>query len=125
MELPMKQTLKVLPILFALSFFIPHAAMAYGYPDKIGEKLGNGLANVVTGVAEIPKTIMIVSREKGPAYGATVGFMTGTVHMLGRTLLGALDLVTFMIPTESLVKPDYIWNHFDRETTYNSNWKMR
>jgi putative exosortase-associated protein (TIGR04073 family) len=68
---------------------------------------------------------MIVSREKGPAYGATVGFMTGTVHMLGRTLLGALDLVTFMIPTESLVKPDYIWNHFDRETSYNSNWKMR
>jgi putative exosortase-associated protein (TIGR04073 family) len=125
MELPMKQTLKVLPILFALSFFIPHVAMAYGYPDKIGEKLGNGLANVVTGVAEIPKTIMIVSREKGPGYGATVGFMTGTVNMLGRTLLGALDLVTFMIPTESLVKPDYIWNHFDRETSYNSNWKMR
>jgi len=51
--------------------------------------------------------------------------MTGIVHMLGRTLCGTVDLVTFMIPTKPLVNPDFIWKNFDRETSYNMNWQMR
>jgi putative exosortase-associated protein (TIGR04073 family) len=99
--------------------------MAQNYPSKVGEKLGTGIANVVTGVAEIPKTMIVTSRARGPAYGSTVGFMTGIVHMLGRTLSGAMDLATFMIPTRPLVYPSLIWNNFDRETSYNSGWQMR
>ncbi|MFU8788794.1 MAG: hypothetical protein ACNA7G_07175 [Methylobacter sp.] len=45
--------------------------------------------------------------------------------MLGRTLLGAVDLATFMVPTRPLVSPDYIWNNFDQETRYNMNWQLR
>jgi len=125
MELLMKQMLKVLPILFALSFFIPHVAMARDYPTIVGEKVATGFTNAITGVGEIPKTIMVMSHEKGPVYGATVGFMVGLGHTLGRSLCGALDLATFMIPTESIVKPNYIWDHFDRETSYSSTFKMR
>ena len=121
----MKQMFKSLPILFVLFFFAPYAAMAQGYPAKVGEKLGNGIVNVVTGVVEIPKTVMITSHAKGPAYAATAGFMTGIVQMLGRTLCGAVDLATFMIPTRPLVNPDYIWNNFNRETSYNLTWQLR
>jgi len=81
--------------------------------------------SVVTGVAEIPKTVMITSRAKGPAYAATAGFMTGIVHMMGRTLFGTVDLVTFMIPTRPLVNPDYIWYNFNRETSYDLTWQLR
>jgi putative exosortase-associated protein (TIGR04073 family) len=125
MELRMKKMFKMLLILSALFFATPYAAMADSYPTKVGEKLSNGIVNVVTGVAEIPKTIMVTSRTKDPAYAATAGFMTGMVHMLGRTLFGVMDLVTFMIPTKPLVNPDYIWKNFDTETTYNMNWQMR
>lgn len=121
----MKKISKILLMLFALSFAAPHTAMAQSYPEKVGEKLGNGLANIVTGVAEIPKTVMATSRTHDPAYAATAGFMTGIVNMLGRTLLGAVDLATFMVPTRPLVSPDYIWRNFDQETRYNMNWQLR
>jgi putative exosortase-associated protein (TIGR04073 family) len=112
-------------LIFALLFFTPYLAMANGYPTKIGEKLGIGIANVVTGPMEIPKTMMITTGKRGPGYGMTVGFMTGMVQMLGRTLSGALDLATFMIPTRPIVRPELIWNNFNTETSYNSNWQMR
>jgi putative exosortase-associated protein (TIGR04073 family) len=91
----------------------------------MGEKLGVGIANVATGVAEIPKTMMISTREHGPGYGMTAGFMTGIVHMLGRTLSGALDIATFMIPTQPIVQPDLVWKRTHTETSYNPNWQIR
>lgn len=121
----MKKMFKTLLILSALFFATPYAAMADSYPAKVGEKLGNGIVNAVTGVAEIPKNIIIANRAHDPGYAATAGFMTGIVHMLGRTLCGAVDLATFMIPTKPIVHPDYIWKNFDRETSYNANWQMR
>ena len=30
----------------------------------------------------------------------------------------ALDVVTFLIPTPPTVRPKYIWENFDKETTY-------
>lgn len=120
----MKQLSKML-LALVLLFCTPYLAMAHGYPGKIGEKLGVGIANVVTGPMEIPKTMMITTGTRGPGYGMTVGFMTGIVQMLGRTLSGALDLATFMIPTRSIVKPELIWNNFNTETSYNANWQMR
>jgi hypothetical protein len=53
----MKKTFQALFVLFLLSLTIPGAAMAGQYPDKIVEKLGNGLANAVTGVGELPKRL--------------------------------------------------------------------
>ena len=120
----MTQLLKMVMV-FTILIFIPHLTMAHSYPAKIGEKLGTGIANVATGALEIPKTVTLTSRTQGPAYGLTAGFMTGIVHMLGRTMSGALDLATFMIPTRSIVKPDLVWKNFDKETTYNPNWQMR
>lgn len=120
----MKQTLKTLLILFSLFFLTPYVATASTYPARMGLKLGNGLANAVTGVAEIPKTIMVSNRSHGAAYAASAGFVTGLFNMLGRTLSGALDIATFMIPTKPIVEPDFIWQNFNKETTYRKTWEL-
>ncbi len=112
----------LMPAILCLLFSIN--AQASDYPVKIGEKLGTGVANVVTGVAEIPKTMMVTGHQKGAAYGMTAGFFIGIVHTLGRTLSGALDIVTFLVPTTPVVNPPYIWDDFDKETTY-TKWRMR
>ena len=117
----MKQTLKTLLILFTLFFFTPHAATASTYPARMGLKLGNGIANAVTGVAEIPKTIMVSNRAHGAAYAASAGLMSGLFNMLGRTLSGALDIATFMIPTKPIVQPDFIWRTFQQGNHLQKN----
>lgn len=100
-------------------------ADARNYPATMGEKLGVGLANAVTGITELPKTMALKTRQEGAAYGLTVGFATGLAHVLGRTLCGVFDLATFPVPTEALVRPDLIWKNFDRETTYNFKLRLR
>jgi putative exosortase-associated protein (TIGR04073 family) len=113
---------------FSSKQILPHAAMAKSEPDyldKKGGKLENGIANAVGGFIEIPKTVMIMSRSDGPVYDMTVGLLAGIVYMLGRTVYGAVDMATFMIPTKPLVDPDYIWNDFDRITTYKPNVQMQ
>ena len=121
----MKKILKSLLILSMLILFSPHAVMAENYPAKAGQKLGNGIANVATGVVEIPKTIVIISRSEGIAYGVPAGILMGIMQMVGRTLHGALDVATFMVPTQPLVTPDYIWKDFNKETTYSSGLQLR
>lgn len=125
LELLMKQLLKTMLIVSAFFFAISYDASASSYPARLGAKLGNGIANATTGIVEIPKTIMVTNRAQGPAYAATAGLITGIVHMMGRTLSGAYDLVTFMIPTKPIVTPDYVWENFDKETSYRSTWQLR
>jgi len=111
--------------LAALLAFTSFNASASSFPARMGAKLGNGIANIATGFVEIPKTIMVTNRTDGPAYAATAGFMTGMVHMVGRTLCGAYDLATFIIPTRPIVNPDYVWQDFKTETSYRSTWQLR
>lgn len=111
-------------IVAVLLFSLAYNAEASTYPARLGAKLGNGVANVATGFIEIPRTIRVANREDGPAYAATAGLMTGIVHMIGRTLCGAYDLATFVIPTRPIVNPDYVWQDWDKETTYRSTWQL-
>jgi putative exosortase-associated protein (TIGR04073 family) len=120
----MKQSLKTLLIIFFLSLLTPHIASASTYPDRMGTKLGNGMANIISGVVEIPKAIINGNRKSGAAYAATAGLMTGMVHMMGRTLCGAADLVTFMIPTKPMISPDFVWQNFKQDTGYKGTWEL-
>jgi len=121
----MKIIFKSLLILSAF-FFSPYVALAEDgstfedYPRNVGEKLGNGIANIVTGFVEIPKTMIVTSNNDGVAYGVTNGFFIGLVHAVGRTVSGAIDVATFVVPTTPLVEADYIWQDFDKETTYTA-----
>lgn len=121
------QTMFKILVMTALLFAFSPSSFAEGssHTSRVGEKLGVAIANVSTGFVELPKTIIATSKSNGIAYGLTAGFMTGLVHTVGRTTLGALDLATFMIPTKSLVHSEYVWNNFNQETTYTTNWQMR
>jgi len=119
----MKKTIQMLFVLLIFSLSI-NVVSAQEYPTKVGEKLGNGIANAVTGVVEIPKTMIVTGHKKGATYGLTAGFFIGLVHTVGRTVSGAIDIATFFVPTTPMVNPNYIWDDFDRETTYTAV-KMR
>jgi putative exosortase-associated protein (TIGR04073 family) len=93
-------------------------AVEENYGERIGEKLGSGLANITTGWLEIPKTVISTTNEYNIALGITGGLFKGILHMLGRTAAGALDLITFPLPTDPVVQPQFIWEDFDRESSY-------
>ncbi|SFW13975.1 exosortase system-associated protein, TIGR04073 family [Nitrosovibrio sp. Nv17] len=121
----MTSILKAFLLATTLFLFSSQAAMAASYPEKVGDKLAHGLANTVTGFVEIPKNIINTTNQKGAAYGVPVGLLTGILHSIGRTLTGAVDLVTFVIPTKPIIYPDYIWKEFNKETHYHPDWKLQ
>ncbi len=116
--------ISITQVVFMILFCVlPQTAMAQrdmpqSYAGAASEKLVTGIANVVTGVIELPKTVILSSRRDGAAYGLTIGLVAGIMHTAGRTVFGALDAVTFFIPTQPTVRPHYIWQDFDKETTY-------
>ncbi|MBX3616757.1 exosortase system-associated protein, TIGR04073 family [Nitrosomonas sp.] len=114
----MAKLLQTLLIAFIISLTAPQLVFAEQYPDKVMDKLGNGLANAATGVVEIPKAITIVGNRDGVVHGMTIGFLTGIANAVGRSLSGAFDIATFLIPTTPFVKPAYIWDEFNRETVF-------
>jgi putative exosortase-associated protein (TIGR04073 family) len=116
--LPMKRIFKSLLLLSSLLLFTPQVAMAESYRIDAGEKLLSGIANVATGVVELPKTIIVTSQRENVFYGMTVGMVKGIMHMAGRTLIGALNVATFPLPTDPWVDPQYIWEDFETETSY-------
>ncbi len=109
-------------ILFSLSAQADKSELSY--PAKIGGKLGMGLINTVTGIAEIPKSMMVTTAKDGIGLGMSLGFVNGMTNMLGRTLVGMVDVVSFPIPTKPMITPPVIFQSFDQETTYASGWEI-
>lgn len=120
MGLQMKKIFKSLLLLSALAFFSPQVVMAQAenYPTQAAEKLTRGIANTATGFVELPKTMILASQKEGIAYGVTTGLLTGLLNVVGRTVLGIMDVVTFAIPTGPTVNPRYIWEDIGKETSY-------
>ena len=122
----MKRILKPLLLLSALLFFSPQGAFAANYAVDAGDKLAHGMANLVTGIGEIPKNMVMTTNEKGIGYGLTTGLFSGIVTGVGRSLTGIVDLVTFYVPTEPIITPGYVWQDFDtKETRFDSKWKAK
>ena len=82
-------------------------------PEGIGTKLVRGLANLTTGVGEIPKQIYLVGKREGWVQGAVRGPLEGFGMFIARTVVGAYEVVTFPIPVPSdyqpALLPDYVW----------------
>jgi len=90
------------------------------YGEKIADKGLNALANLTTAPLEIPKSVINTMNKSNFFYGLVGGFVKGIVNMLGRTGCGVADLVTLPIPTQPIISPVYIWDDFDKETTYGA-----
>jgi putative exosortase-associated protein (TIGR04073 family) len=88
------------------------------YGEKIADKGLNALANLTTAPLEIPKAVINTMNQSNFFYGWVGGFVIGIVNMLGRTGSGVADLVTLPIATTPIIFPRYVWDSFDKETTY-------
>ena len=83
------------------------------YRDGPVRKLGRGVANVVTGVAELPLQMERTAKQEGPLAGATVGTLYGVGKTLARTLAGGFETVTFLFPSPQvgyapIIEPEYL-----------------
>jgi len=107
-----------LSLVLVFLFISSQAVAGSGYISVTGEKFVNGIANVATGVVELPKNIILTTQNDGVVYGVTVGVVTGLMHTVARTVIGALDVVTFLVPTQPSIRPSYIWQDFSTETSY-------
>jgi len=100
--------------------FTGTAVFAGDYATDSGAKFSRGLANTTTGWGEIPKNIANESREHNALAGATYGTLKGTAHTVGRTALGAFDLVTFFVPSREYIHSTYVWDDTGNETSYGA-----
>lgn len=119
----MKKIAIGLAMIFSMFFFITSQAVAQAatsdsYFNTSGERFVSGVANAATGWVEVPKNVILTGQKEGPIYGGTVGLAMGVMHMVGRSIVGALDAATFWLPLKPSVNPPYIWEDFSRETTY-------
>ncbi len=104
-------------ILLACAVLLGYTSALYAAKDT-GEKLTRGVANVLSGVLEVPKTIGEEWKASNNAFvGVVAGTFKGLAWWIARTGSGLWDVVTFPFPLPSnydpLFKPDYVW----RDTT--------
>ncbi len=111
---------KYFKLVFMISLFLQGVdfAQADSYPDQVGEKLAVGSSNIALSWLEVPKNILVTSHQYNILMGISAGTIKGVLHMMGRTFCGAFDLVTFPIPSESIVNPAYVYQNFKVETRY-------
>jgi putative exosortase-associated protein (TIGR04073 family) len=94
------------------------------YGEKIADKGLNAFANLTTASLEIPKNVINTMNHSNFFYGLVGGFFKGIFNMLGRTGCGVADLITLPLPTEPIISPAYVWDNFDRDTSYGSVMRL-
>jgi putative exosortase-associated protein (TIGR04073 family) len=98
----------ILAMIIAMVFC---AAARVCLADDALDKLGRGLANVATGWMDVPKEIGKRSEDDSNLLGALlVAPVKGLLKAVGRTIVGAYEVVTFPLPTyKPLVEPEFVW----------------
>ncbi|SNX60325.1 putative exosortase-associated protein, TIGR04073 family [Nitrosomonas ureae] len=121
------RSISKLALVVSMSFLFSSQAIANeeasgnSYLSKAGLKFFSGLVNVATGWIELPKNINLTGQKDTPVSGltaVTLGVLQGAWYTINRTGCGVVDIVTFMIPTNPLVDPVFVWNDFLRETEF-------
>lgn len=125
----MKITTKLASILALLLLFSPPVQASEDitadiYFSRAGMKILSGVANVATGWMELPKNIAIwTQRDSNPLIGVTEGLLWGIYHTVGRTGNGAVDFLTFWLPTYPIPNPVFVWDDFSKESDY-LGWRI-
>ena len=125
----MKITTKLASILALLLLFSPPVRASEDitadiYFSRAGMKILSGVANVATGWMELPKNIAIwTQRDSNPLIGVTEGLLWGIYHTVGRTGNGAVDFLTFWLPTYPIPNPVFVWDNFSKESDY-LGWRI-
>jgi len=111
-----------LPAIFAMLLMgvVPMAMAGDGYGTQVANKFTRGLANTATGWIELPKNVVNTSHQSNVGVGITWGLVKGVLYTVGRTTVGAVELVTFFIPSDKVVSPNYVWKDFNQDTSFGS-----
>jgi putative exosortase-associated protein (TIGR04073 family) len=115
----MRKSFSLLAVAVATAFF----GVGCAGPEA---KLGRGVRNVTefARMGEIRRSVEQSTLWDGADVGATTGFITGFRRSMGRTLVGAYEIVTFPLPSydpiygpDNPVYPDsYKPGHFADQT---------
>jgi len=99
------------------ALLLPGSALAAAKKGSAARKLGRGLAAMTCGFLEVPGNIVEVSRNKGPGWGWTLGFVQGLGKIVVRELVGVYEFVSapFEIPAgfAPIIEPEFPWGYFD------------
>jgi putative exosortase-associated protein (TIGR04073 family) len=117
----MKRTAFVPLLLLAVLLMMPLAAYAEQQPEMIVEKmaikLSRGLANTVTGIAELPKQIILTGEEMGSLGYFVIGPLKGIGMTFYRTVIGATEAVFFLVPQpgyyDPMISPTFVWEGWE------------
>ncbi len=98
-----------------IGLFSFSSAALYAKEQTALTKLTRGVSNLAMGWVEIPKQMMSVKKEHGDGAGDVAGFFWGTVkgftHFIGRTAVGAYEIVTFFVPSfDPIIEPEYVFS---------------
>lgn len=98
------------------------------YGATFGRKVGSGATNMALGWIEVPKNVLNSANDVDTKYvlfGLVGGVIKGVLHTVGRTMTGVGDLVTAPLPTQSMIRSDYVWDDFKSDTTYGPYFQLR
>ncbi len=115
-------------LLAGLFFSLPLSVLAddeESYGSQVGHKALNGFANMTTAILEIPKNIINTTNQSNIAYGAVGGLAKGILNTVGRITGGLADFITAPIPTKPFIRPSYVWDDFDKDTTYGEVFRLQ
>ena len=91
------------------------------------DKLGRGIANVVTSPFEIFKGMGEANEKDGIFAGVTTGLLKGTVDTVKRCAVGVYEVVTFPIPIPAdydpiLEQPEYFLEDSEHSGAIEKDW---
>jgi len=86
---------------------------AEGLVQDMSAKLCRGVVNVLTGLGEIPRQMIISGRDRGWWAVLPVGIPAGVIMTVGRTGVGVFETGTFFIPINDsygpIMDPAFVW----------------
>ncbi len=88
-----------------LALLIVVTTTSVSFADTAVQKLGRGVANILTSPLEIPKGIEDATKEDGFVAGVTWGVAEGLLDFVKRLAVGAYEVVSFPIPLPKHYKP--------------------
>ncbi len=94
------------------------------YNERVKTKALSGLANIGASFLEIPKNVINISNDTNVVWGVVGGAPYGGLIMAGRIVSGIADLVTCFIPTTPITTPVYVWDDFDKNTTFGDALRL-
>lgn len=111
---PQRPTLTALAVLVAACLLAAPAAQAREWTS--GQKFGRGVSNMTLGILAWPGTMAQEAKERGPAIGIPLGFVTGIGWTVAHEVVGVYEFLTcvFEAPPrfKPVLEPEYPWQYF-------------